>query len=335
MFDGCWLLVVGCWLLVVGRWSLVEGIRPPPIMELIKIVSSVLAAAAAGMFAFAVLRQIAWNRAHEQVTELELLRRGGRRSPFEGEWSGVVLLPFVFVARALPTPNLRERIAEKLVRAGNPNFYSPDEQIAICCATACLIATIGGVLTFLDAQLRFGPNVFLGVSAGLVVGFYLPIWLLTADGTRRLRMITKSLPYALDLISLTMSAGATFTDSVKTLIRNRTGDPLADEFRRLLAEIDFGTPRPAALAKMAERVPTDDMRNIVASINQAETYGSSLSEILKAQAGLMRLKRSVAAEKAAAEASVKLLLPMTMILVAVLLLVFAPAVIRWKMGSLL
>lgn len=302
-------------------------------MEALTYVIPVLAAVSAGLFVWAGLRQIAWTQAHDKPTELEALRRSERQTAFESDVGGTLLMPFFYIARALPTPRLRDKVAQRLVLAGNPNFYSPDEQLALACASACLMALVTGVLAFLNMP-RIGPTLAVAMAFGLLVGFYTPLMMLSAEGRRRMKTIAKSLPYALDLISLTMGAGATFTEAVKTMVRGRTDDPLADEFRRLLAEIEFGTPRPAALAKMAERIPSDDMRNIVAGINQAETYGSSLSEILKAQAGLMRLKRSVAAEKAAAEAGVKMLLPMTLILVAVLLLVFAPAVIRWKTGRL-
>lgn len=302
-------------------------------MEVLKYGIPVLAAISTGLFVLAALRQLAWARAHERVSELETLRRRERRSAFEGELLGSLLMPFFFIARALPFPKTRAGIADKLARAGNPNFLSPDEQLAICCAAAFSTGVVAGALAFLNS-FRVDPATLTITAFGVLLGFYIPIGILAADGNRRLRMITKSLPYSLDLISLTMSAGATFVDAVKTYVRGRTGDPLVDEYRRLLAEMEFGTPRPAALANMASRIPLEDFRNIAASINQAEEFGSSLSEILKAQASLMRLKRSVAAEKAAAEASVRLLLPMTLILVAVLMLVFAPAVIRWKQDGI-
>jgi tight adherence protein C len=302
-------------------------------MEWAKPVILLLSFASVALFVWAALRQVAWSAAHDKPTELELLRRSGRRSPFDGDVTGPLLLPFLLLARALPTPRFRDRLAELLVRAGNPNFHSPDEQLAICCAAAVGMAVVGAVLGFLNDQ-RLNMIVLIGGSVGLLAGFYGPVFLLASDGRRRLRSIGKSLPYALDLISLTMGAGATFAEAVRTMIKGRTGDALTDEFQRLLAEIEFGTSRSAALANMAARIPLDDFRNVVAGINQAETYGSSLTETLKAQAALMRLKRSVAAEKAAAEASIRMLLPMTLILVAVMVLVFAPAVVHWKTDKL-
>ena len=105
-------------------------------------------------------------------------------------------------------------------------------------------------------------------------------------------------------------------------------DPFNVELKAMLAEMDLGTTRRAALQNLAERVPIEMLRSIVASVIQAEELGTPLSDVLHSEATLLRLQRSVRAENAAAVASVRILLPSLLILMSVVLAVFAPAIVR-------
>ena len=73
----------------------------------------------------------------------------------------------------------------------------------------------------------------------------------------------------------------------------------------------------------------------MAAIIQAEKLGSPLADVLKQQASLLRLQRSVRAEKLAAAASVRILVPSMLILLSVVLAVFSPVIIRAVKGELL
>ncbi len=135
-------------------------------------------------------------------------------------------------------------------------------------------------------------------------------------------------------IALAMGAGATFTEAVRTVIREDPKHPFNVELNTVLAEVELGTTRQQALRNMADRVPLESLRSIVASIIQAEGLGTPLSDVLKGQATLMRLQRSVRAEKLAAAASVRILVPSLLILVSVVLTVFGPVIIRAIKGEL-
>src|SRR4051812_28990607 len=139
-------------------------------MEALSYIIPVLAAVSAGLFVWAGLRQIAWTQAHDKTTELESLRRSDRQTAFESDVAGTMLMPFFYVARALPAPRLRDKVAHRLQLAGNPNFYSPDEQLALACASACLAALVCGVLAFLNLP-RIGPSIFVAMAFGLLAGF--------------------------------------------------------------------------------------------------------------------------------------------------------------------
>ena len=96
----------------------------------------------------------------------------------------------------------------------------------------------------------------------------------------------------------------------------------------MLAEIELGTTRRKAMQNLAERVPLEMLRSIVASVIQAEELGTPLSDVLRSQATLLRMQRSVRAENAAAVASVRILVPSLLILMSVILAVFSPMILR-------
>jgi tight adherence protein C len=170
---------------------------------------------------------------------------------------------------------------------------------------------------------------FVSMMLGFMAGMGLTIFQLRETAGKRLRLISKRVPYALDLISLAMGAGATFTEAIATVVREEGEDPFNEELKVVLAEIELGTTRRQALQNLSERIPIDMLRSIVASVIQAEDLGTPLADVLHSQASLLRLQRSVRAENLAAVASVRIMVPGALILFSVILAVFGPAVVRF------
>ena len=175
---------------------------------------------------------------------------------------------------------------------------------------------------------------FLFLITMPIIGFLIPFYSLHAQALKRLRNISKQLPYTLDLIGLMMEAGATFTEAINTLIQDDPQDELNQELTLVQSEIDLGTQRAPALANMAERIPLESLRSVVGAINQAEALGTPLSTILKNQSNMVRMMRSVKAEEASAKASTRILIPSMLILVAVVIIVFAPLIIAKLQGGM-
>ena len=146
--------------------------------------------------------------------------------------------------------------------------------------------------------------------------------------------IGKQLPYTLDLIALVMAAGSSFGEAIQTLIRDDPEDDLNQELKIALAEMDFGTTRAASLRNLADRIPLESLRSVIAAVNQSEKLGTPMSAILKVQAEMLRAQRSVVAERKSASASLRILVPSMMIMIAVVLIIFSPMAIRYIKGDL-
>jgi tight adherence protein C len=255
---------------------------------------------------------------------------GQRKTIFEVALLKPVMSMLLSMADKLGFGTLRQQIRRDLDASGNPNTYSEQEYVAICLFCSLAMGLFAGVL---GLMLGTGGVPFIVMFlAGL--GFFIPLMALNGAAARRITSISKQLPYTLDLIALMMGAGSTFTEAVDTIVSDNPMDPLNIELQIVKSEIEFGANRSAALANMAGRIPLESLRSVVGAINQAEALGTPLSTILLVQANMIRMHRSVRAEKLAASASLRILVPSMLILIAVVITVFGPMILRyWSQGA--
>jgi len=253
-----------------------------------------------------------------------------RRTAFEKPVIRTVLWMLLAVSHRLAMPRTKDWIRRTLVAAGSPNYYTAEEFLALSLLVGLSFAAALELGSFmLTSQISFWVFV-----VGMVFGSGLNLYSLYSKANERLRSITKKLPYVLDLICLAMGAGATFVEACKTVARERGDEPLIVELRAMLSEMELGATRRKALENLALRAPTDGMRSLTASVVQAEELGTPLHKVLHDQASLLRLQRTVHAENAAAVASVRILVPCLLIVIAVILCIFGPAIVRGMKGGL-
>ena len=254
-----------------------------------------------------------------------------RRTLFEKPATRLLMWPLLAIAHRLAAPRFKAKLQATLVSAGSPEYYTAEEYIAVAMFNGCLA---GMVLVMTWMLLSGGMVSLFGFCMGWGAGFVLTLVQISDRASKRLRLISKQIPYSLDLIALAMGAGATFTEAIMTVVREKGDDPFNVELKALLAEMDLGTTRRKALENMSVRVPLDPLRSIISSVIQAEELGTPLSDVLHSQANLLRLHRSARAENSAAVASIRILVPSLLILMAVILALFAPAILKGIRGGL-
>ncbi len=111
-------------------------------------------------------------------------------------------------------------------------------------------------------------------------------------------------------------------------VNEKWDDPLANEFGRVIREIQLGKMRRDALRDMAERIDVPDVTSFIAAIIQTEQLGVSISKVLKIQSEQMRIRRRQRAEEKAHQAPVKMLIPMVfLIFPSIYIVLLGPAVI--------
>lgn len=227
--------------------------------------------------------------------------------------------------RRLTPSDQNARMRRKLDLAGNPAGWDADRIIAFK-MLGLIIGGVAGVLL----PLLFGSvlwAIILGIGLA-VFGFYLPNIVLYQSAYNRSDRILKDLPDALDLLVISVESGLGFDAALSQVARNTQG-PLADEFFRVLQEMQLGTSRSDALRALADRTDVSDLRGFVTAMVQADTFGIPVANVLRIQAREMRTRRSQRAEEAAQKVPVKILFPLIFCILPVLFIaILGPAVIQ-------
>jgi tight adherence protein C len=283
-----------------------------------------------------IIAGIAAPRPADEV-EARLVEYGGRPMTLEEielaqPFSQRIVLPLIqasaqFVSRFTPERTM-EATTQKLELAGNPNNWSAAEFLGIRGLAAILLAVLTFVLTML-ADTTFIQR--LGFTAGMgLLGFFLPVVWLGSRIRRRQDEIVKTLPDALDLLTISVEAGLPF-DGAMQRVADKWDNEISRSFQRLLNEMRVGKSRRDALRDMSERIDVPDVTSFVAALIQADTLGISIAKVLRIQSEQMRIKRRQRAEEKAQQAPIKMLIPMTfLIFPTILIVILGPSLLILK-----
>ena len=127
------------------------------------------------------------------------------------------------------------------------------------------------------ASLKLLPFIWFVVLAAAVVvlTYYLPDIILHFSTNTRKRLIARSLPDFLDLLTVTVEAGLGL-DSALAKIAEKLRDPLREEILITLHHIRMGESRETALREFAQRCDVEDLSNFVSALIQSQKLGISL-----------------------------------------------------------
>ena len=229
------------------------------------------------------------------------------------------------IGRRLTGADSADRFQKKLDYAGNPGNMSADRVVSLKVIGAFVSLLIGlalGLVFTVDL-----PILALMSLGGLALGFFTPDLVLYQVAYNRSEQLTRELPDAIDLLTISVESGLGFDSACQQVSRNTTG-PLAEELTRMLGEMQIGQGRSQALRSMAERTNVDDMRGFVSAMVQADAFGIPIGGVLRVQAGEMRVKRRQRAETKAQQVPVKITVPLIFcILPCLFAVVLGPAAI--------
>ena len=236
----------------------------------------------------------------------------------------------VGVGRKITRADTAAKIAHRLDIAGNPPAWDVNRIIGL------KVLGLGGVgtLGFLFCLSRgYELNKVMLLTAGFAAfGYLLPNILLKNAGDKRETLMRNALPDAIDLLTISVEAGLGFDAAVARVAKNTSG-PLAQEFSRLLQEMQLGIGRAEAMRAMGERTSLADLKSFCLAMVQADSLGIPIARVLRIQSHEMRTKRRQRAEEAAQKVPVKILFPVIFfILPTIFIVVIGPVFL--SMGSL-
>ncbi len=104
---------------------------------------------------------------------------------------------------------------------------------------------------------------------------------------------------------------------------------LAGELSIVQRDIDLGATVDSALRRFGDRSGFDGIRTLSTFVRESQRFGTELADALRLHADMLRSQREQVAEETAQKASVKILLPMLLlILPAVFVVIAGPAAIQ-------
>jgi tight adherence protein C len=200
----------------------------------------------------------------------------------------------------------RQNLMNRLELAGRPGNLTPEDFAAVRIVAAAVMAAVGLLLGLL---LNNPVYLAVAVALGAGLGFYLPVLWLKQKVDKRRNEIQKGLPDAMDLLVIAVDAGLGF-DAALARVTDKYKNALSDEFAKVLREVSLGRPRLEAMDEMGRSSGVEDLHNFIQAIIQSEQFGTGSGTILRIQADEMRRKRRQRAQEKAAQATLKMMLPM-------------------------
>ncbi len=201
----------------------------------------------------------------------------------------------------------------QLARAGMRNndavsFYSVLRLITLFAGAALGVALLSGGGFSIDSL--FVANVLFGLS------FLGPGWWLRVRIKNRQAALARSLPPTLDLIVTCMEAGLGLEQAMARVTAEIDySDPeMSEELAVVVGEMRAGLSVAATFKKFADRVTSDEVRNLSQVIIQSAALGAPLGPTLREYASSARRRRELGLEESAGKIAAGLTLPLTLCL---------------------
>ena len=195
---------------------------------------------------------------------------GGRESAVTG-----------MLNRAMEGQDRAARLSTDLARA-DLNL-KPAEFVSIWLASPILFVSAAFLFGIVFPVLQSLPVLLLF----FVIGLYVPRLYLKRRAAKRLKEFNTQLPDTITLLSNSLRAGSSFLQGID-LVKREAGGPMADEFDRVVREMNLGQNLETALNNLVRRVDSEDLELVVTAINIQSQVGGNLANVLDAIAFTIR-----------------------------------------------
>ena len=224
------------------------------------------------------------------------------------------------------TYQVRQKLMHAGFRSDNAvkNFYAI--KVLLVVSAFSLVIFAGGFLPEVTTRQIIGYALL-----GALAGFLLPSMILERLALNRIKTIHSSFPDALDLLVVCVESGLGLSAALQRVSQELdvSHPELAEELNLVNAEIRAGVHRIDALKAMAERTGVDDIKGLVALLDQSMRFGGSIADTLRVYSEEFRDKRMQRAEELAAKIGTKMIFPLTFCLwPGFFLVAVGPAILR-------
>jgi tight adherence protein C len=224
-------------------------------------------------------------------------------------------------------------IRRDLSRAG---FYSPNALNEYLGTRNLLLLFVAGTATALSFQAQSRPDlqrtvILTGWVVGILV-YALPRMLLRLQANARVARIQKSLPDALDVVTMCLTGGLPLQEALGRVTEEMqyAHPEVSVELEIVRKQADANT-LSHAMRQFANRIDLPDVRSMAALVGQTERLGTNVATAVREFADSLRRGARFRAEERANKASIKLLFPVILCLAPpVYILLCGPSVLQLR-----
>jgi len=191
-------------------------------------------------------------------------------------------------------------------------------------------AAIFNVYVLYEGNLQPIYRLLIALTA-VVVGTFLPNFVVRNLGKKRQKALRKGLPDALDLLVICAEAGLSLDAALSRVARemHNACPELSEELQLTSNELGLLPERRKALLNLSERTGLDHIRGVVNTLLQTERYGTPLSQSLRVLSAEFRTERMMKAEEKAAKLPATLTLPLILFILPTLFIVLiGPGILK-------
>ena len=217
-------------------------------------------------------------------------------------------------ARLRPEDNLLDRIAFYIL-----NFFhleKPLENICVLLGSPEKPQPVDILYSKIYSALAFPAVGFLIFGTWLAIfllpiGFYYPDLKYKSAILKRQQDMLGNFATTVDLMALIIESGLDYMTAFERIVKIAKEKTLLEvEIEKTLNETKLGYSRRESLERLAARTGVQDIRSFVGLIVQSDELGTSLVQLLRNFSTDLRFRRLNKAEKLAAQASTKMLIPL-------------------------
>ena len=209
--------------------------------------------------------------------------------------------------------------------AGFPLAYTQQACLAVAKKHALLGAAIG-------IAFYFAVSAALGLMISLalcILGAYSPFWAILQEEKTRMAQFEKELPDFIDIVALGLKSGLSFERSLATYSA-AFDTPLARSCSAMQRQWNMGLANRAdGLMQLAEEFPSKSFAQLLRETAHALRLGTNLGSVYERSALAARNDYRLKKEEILAKAPVKMMLPISaLVLPAMLLMVLGPVLLE-------
>lgn len=242
-------------------------------------------------------------------------------------------------ARLKPEENLLDRVAFYVL-----NFFHLQEPLEnICVLLGSPDKPQPVDILYYKIYSAVGLPLVLGLLFGtwlviflMPLGFYLPDLYYKAEIEKRQQNMLGNFATTVDLMALIIESGLDYMTAFERIVKIAKEKTLLEvEIEKTLNETKLGYSRRESLERLAARTGVQDIRSFVGLIVQSDELGTSLVQLLRNFSTDLRFRRLNKAEKLAAQASTKMLIPLFIfIFPVVFIMMLSPMIADFMRGGM-